>query len=578
MKKILLLMELIVGVSLIGHAGTSSWTAGGADQKWSTAANWSGPNTPPATTDDAEFTLTGARTVNIDGQQEIENISISGSGTWTFSGDDLQINDTVLFNGSGKVTLNAGLSGVAFVDVQKGEVNFSGVKSYSGGTRISGSATSSSQGGWLSFNEDQALGTGKLELLGGCINNLLGTTKSLDNEIEMGGTVRFGWASSSSSRAMRFNGDVTLSDNLTAIVHSDSNGARTPFFYGNITDNGNGYKITIKSQSVNTAGKFVLVGTNVFSGGVEVQDVSTLIIGYEKALGTGAVVLNNGTGFHTLESSKTVGVTNRVGVYGAVNTSSSDARNGVLQLNGPVILHGPATFKVYRDGNGSRTLSLQGTVTDNGSGYSVTKELAGELYIGAVCSYTGGFFANNGLTVVQHATALGQSVVGVTAPTANDERIRLALDFTLDNTLLGQGRINTQTYTLTSTGTISPGDDSGTPIGTLRIDRLAFGTSSEGAKYKWQFDENSSDLINCPTSLTFGSAPKVVEVEWLGDDDPEFKEYTLFTYSGTNPAFNASEWSVEGKGLGGTVSLDTSNKKVVLTLKPSSKGTLLIIK
>jgi hypothetical protein len=317
--------------------------------------------------------LTGTRTVTIgDGNHTISNVTINGSAAWTFdeSPSALTVNGTATFNSSGNQTFRPDLTGPGKVEVTKGNVCFYTVpKTYSGGTRITGSALDSASGGWLSFNVDNALGSGTIQLLGGCINNAISTTVTLDNPIEAGGTVRFGWASSSANRSARYNGNVVLLDDLDAIVHSDSNASRTPYFYGSISDGGQNFGISVKSQNTANYGSIVLAGNNSFGGGVEVLPFGMLFANHANALGSGKLTLSNNSRIHTSAATPGITVANAVDINGNISTYGGTGGR-TLVLSGPTTLGTSSRIDIHRDGNGSRTLEFAGPISDNGAGHS----------------------------------------------------------------------------------------------------------------------------------------------------------------------------------------------------------------
>ena len=76
-------------------AGSVAWDGGGADEKWSTAANWSGDSVP-GVNDHVVFDSTSGKDATIDGNIEVASIEVESSYPGILSG------------GSATITINSG--------------------------------------------------------------------------------------------------------------------------------------------------------------------------------------------------------------------------------------------------------------------------------------------------------------------------------------------------------------------------------------------------------------------------------------------------------------------------------------
>jgi hypothetical protein len=109
------------------------------------------------------------------------------------------------------------------------------------------------------------------------------------------------------------------------------------------------------------------------------------------------------------------------------------------------------------------------------------------------------------------------------------------------------------------------------------IDKLQFGSNTKGATYYWQYAEGHADVVTTTQGLTFGSATKTIEIEWLGNGAAPTGSYPIFTFTGTAPTINDNEWNIVApRGLGGKLSVDGNN--VVLTIDYKNDGTVIFIR
>src|SRR5256885_1746156 len=112
---ILSVVSVCLFLSASASAATRTWTGGGADNNWGTAANWGG--TFPVAGDDLVFPSGAARlsnTNNIAAGTSFNSITISGSG-YTLAGNSItlgvgNLGDT---NTSGSNTISMAISMLA---------------------------------------------------------------------------------------------------------------------------------------------------------------------------------------------------------------------------------------------------------------------------------------------------------------------------------------------------------------------------------------------------------------------------------------------------------------------------------
>jgi autotransporter-associated beta strand protein len=142
-------------VTLPASAETSTW-AGASGANWDTPASWTGVNTPPLATDDALFNLS-TRTVAITTTPGISNITVSGSGAWTWSGVGmLTLNGLFSYGSSGSSTFSAALTGPGSLSVDAGTLTLSGTNTFTGTITVQAGKTLIVSGG---YNETPSVST-----------------------------------------------------------------------------------------------------------------------------------------------------------------------------------------------------------------------------------------------------------------------------------------------------------------------------------------------------------------------------------------------------------------------------------
>lgn len=279
--------------------------------------------------------------------------------------------------------------------------------------------------------------------------------------------------------------------------------------------------------------------------------------------------------------SNTTKITLEGGIYTMSGTGSGDRYNyGEIHLKAGTIssfyksdghsvnnswyqrgqITGQGALKIYGSNANDETLRLEGDNTYSG-GTIVQK------------------YSNQNELYVKHNNAFGSGPVVLDCDTDTKSAFALAANLTMPNAFRGRGKVTTGSYVLTTTGSIAPRDTGLSTvtknIGTIYFEDLKFGSDSQGATYIWQYNETSSDLIQCDT-LTFGSATNTLSVEWLGSGKAAEGTYVLFSWTGGStpptPNFNV----IGPSGMEGKVEVDGANKQVKVTLK-IPKGTLLMV-
>jgi autotransporter-associated beta strand protein len=121
--------------------------------------------------------------------------------------------------------------------------------------------------------------------------------------------------------------------------------------------------------------------------------------------------------------------------------------------------------------------------------------------------------------------------------------------------------------TVAATGSLTPGAGE---VATLQVEDVDFrGT------YNWEYGAAGSDLIRA-VNLSCSGSP-TLNITWLDAGAAALGTYEVFRYSGSDPSL--AGWSVRApKWCTGTLSLDSSAKRVLVTITRTPGGSLLLFR
>lgn len=348
----------------------------------------------------------GSEDLTFDGdisqQTGSRTLTITNSGQTVFSGSTLTLSEnhkrgTLTLNISGGDVLIAnsiqdgpGRGGDGLVKNGPGRLILTGANTFAGTLQVNA--------GTLVLGNDSAAGKGTLSLADGVTVEATGGTRTLANNLVLGGNVTFG-----GSDSLVFDDSFNLGGNRTLTVNN------TTTFSGVIS----GQNDVLTKEG---AGKLVLtgLGANTFSGGLVVND-GTLTAAKSDALGTGPVTVNGGTldigAFDQSIGTLTIASGILLGTSGILDGSSLQAQSG--------------TVDAVLGGNGT-----------------LTKYTLGTLTLEAPSIYSGGTIINGGTLLVNNVTGSGTGTGPVTVNASG--------------TLGGSGTI-LGLITLNGGGTLSPG-------------------------------------------------------------------------------------------------------------------------
>jgi len=319
------------------------------------------------------------------------------------------IQGRVNIEGAGDTKFEAAVTGSGLLRKQgDGLMLLAGANTFSGGIQM--------DEGTLVLGSDLATGLGPLSLKGGTLA-AQGASRRVDNAVQLAGPLRLG-----KGESIDLAGSVTLSGLNALEVQNNTE------ISGEIEgiEPGAGF---IKRGD----GKLTLSGINTFGGGVQL-DEGTLVIGNDRALGTGKLSLGGG----------------RLEVVGDQKTLANDIEisNDIefgggadLSILGRVTLSKTPTLAI------ENTLTLSGAVDEVGAGLGIVKRGNGTLILEGANTFSGGVDIEEGTLVVAN---LSGSATG-------SGEVRLSGRGTLAGSGTVKGKVR-----LGSGSTISPGYSPGT--------------------------------------------------------------------------------------------------------------------
>jgi autotransporter-associated beta strand protein len=364
--------------------GTGNWSSSSADN-----GNWVG-NAPPATsTSNATFDNGGATSgpvnVNVEGIQEVDDLTFNNSHGYTLSGSEVIVS-TQLTSTAGANTINSlDYTGTATISISSG----SSITANSF-TRTNYTPLNLAGGGTLNIN---TINSGNVEVSGGSTLNITGTVAPgaaflFDIGVATAAdTVNLGTNNTYDSNSLDGNGTIIIGAG-TSLYTDEYNGFN---YYGSLSGSGSLFFGTAASSSTDTSYTGAFFGTSPnYSGPITVQYLNNLEVGAGATLGnassTNTLTLDSGTlqavGNANLAQNITIEDTQQI----ANNITGINVGSGnTLTLSGHI--SGGNTLET----TGPGTLILAASNSYSG-GTNVT---AGTLVVGA----TGALPANSALAI-----------------------------------------------------------------------------------------------------------------------------------------------------------------------------------
>ncbi len=343
--------------------------------------------TPPSVTQ-GQLTLNGGR-VDFTAAASLSvnrGIAIGASGgTLSTPGTGTTPTINGPLSGSGSLTIPSG-----GFDLKGNNVNFSG--------NIYVTATQVDTGGnnlcSIRFDAANASGTGKIFISPTTsVNCTLRNFNTAGNIIVPNAIELDQWSISQGSPNIYLSGGASGA-NLFAVTFSGNINGAASVIIG--LDSAGG--------SSNPGGQVNISGSNtLWTGGATLQ-AGTLGLGSSNAMGTGGLYLvPQGPAGMLVATTPLIGtnaVTNSIGINTSVSSLTFGGSNS-LELSGPVVLYASTTLNL----SNSMSTILSGSVTDNGSNYSLTiaSTTASALTLSGSNNYSGGTIINSG-TLIGHVS------------------------------------------------------------------------------------------------------------------------------------------------------------------------------
>ncbi|KZK84559.1 Extracellular serine protease precursor [Pseudovibrio sp. Ad13] len=525
--------------------------------------------------DDSSLDLQSGRTLTItgnivdgDGTPGSFTIGSGGTanlrGTNTFSGGLIvQENSTVGFADSDDL-------GTGAIELDSGNLNFTGTTTTIANL-IDLDGTSSvtvGSGDTLTASNDIS-GTGVLKKLGAGTLVLGGAGSSFSGGLDLAaGTVEFGAAASiGTGEVLFYGGDLSYISGADATIANDfkmhDDGTldvqtgRTLTLTGDITDGGS----TPGTLTIGSGGTVNLQGDNSFSGGLIVQENSSIEFTDPDRLGLGTTILSNGNLFY--QGTTDVNLSRIAIASGTSNTIDIDDNTVDLEISSN--LSGSGNLSI----DGGQTATLTGTnsswtgdlgVTDTelifNDGTNIGNGNVGITLNSSTLTYTGG----STVTINELAFSGAGNVVGTT-DIVGQINIMSGLTGSDQIVFTGPGEVNllgdNSGYTADieiDTGTVGLEGFSTSAIGSGNVivnggTLFYLGTGSETVdttKLQVDSNDNTIDMANADATLT-----------WTGDATPGGGTF-LKNGAGTLILSDGTKSLVSSTINGGTMRIGTS--------------------
>jgi|GEM_PF-1086470 len=528
--------ELAVGVG--SQVGT--WTGGGADGNWQTAANW---NTVPTVGHTLTFagTTRPSNTNNFPANTSFGGVMFNaGAGSFTLGGNAITLTGNIANNGTypqavnlpvalsagshnltastGNLTMGGAISGSGSVTkTGSGTATLSVANSYSGGTTVTA--------GTLTLGNASALSSGTVMLNGGTLK--AGGGYALTNSIVL---------SSASFLDMAGN-NTTLNGNLSGSAALTLNNSGAPATL-TLSGNNSGYSGTITFNSGTNASDFQSANAGSASAAWVFNNQPVRINVGNNAINFGSIAGNGGFVNNTANTTSTVSV-------GGANTSTTFSGTfsdngtgklallktgaGILGLTGSSTYSGGTTINGGAIGvagaNGSNTNLGSGSVTVNAGGilrvgYSVTSNQNVSTTANVITLAGGTIFADDANQHLSGAITVSASggTLGSTYNSGNNSAGEKDKGLALDGVVSGSGPLTIQQSRFNAgnnydTAFVAFSNTGNTYSGTLTINENT--TASEGGVYLGVNGTTTLQNATVATSsipggnLKFGTSPVV---------------------------------------------------------------------
>jgi len=363
----------------VGFGQVVTWTGAGANDNWTTAANWQAGAAPAANADVLVssmrrylLNLTASPSVNsLTLDSQYHEFTTGGSATLTIGAGGLAANgNTARFDAS--LTVNLGAPQTWYVNgnfttgSQSGEVQVDGVltggnltKTGAGRLLLDGrntlNGTLTLSRGYLRLGSDNALGSATLRVSDSGSGSYLesaGGDRAFANAVQ----INSGFQLNTDKGALKFSGPITLSASPTLSI----SGASPVIFAGALGESGGSQTLTLAGS-----GRLELQGPVNTTGGVTAT-------GGRLIFGAGATL--PASGFLTVTDPGYIGTSLATGVQaGFIDRFAKSASSGALGFEGGAVITDAINLTGFNTGarlGSSSTATLQNTITPQAASYN----------------------------------------------------------------------------------------------------------------------------------------------------------------------------------------------------------------
>ena len=554
------------GYALTFATSTPVWDGGGANDNFSTAANWVGDVVPVSgAATPLVFDGSTRLTPNVNAAFQAQSLTFAATaGAFTIGGTYLMlagiVNDSaneqtinapivapagLTVDGAGDTTLGGTVSGTTLTKKGAGALTLTGTNTYTDGTVLSAGA--------ILFNNHDALGTGigtvtlgdaatgasATALLatapmnynnggigGGAITNDITVSAQGTGTATVGTTAFSGGGANGGFTSTDFTGDLTLHRATTLQGGNDDRTTFTGVISGNVG------LLTIAGGARVTLGG---VNSNTFTGDVQVT-------------GSGTILQLNGT-TNVLPDSANLDLAAGTTLFLAKDTGTET----INALTGAgTVTTNIGAVEILTVGAGGGSGIFDGAILDGNGGLELHKSGAGTQTLTGASGYSGG-------TVIDAGTLLANNA-GNSATGSGDIQVNSG------GTLGGQ-RVDGTVY-LNSGGTIAPGAVPGAG-GILRGTSLVW---SPGGTLKLELGTAPERLIINGALTKGGAGSFLVDV---ADGGGLFNKthYILAFFASTDFAASDFTLSTTVPGLAGTFTIDADSLDLIIAV--AAGGTVI---
>ena len=316
---------------------------------------------------------------------------------------------------TGRFTNSKAGSSVPLEKIGDGTVRLSASNSHSGGTTLSA--------GTLLGGNNNAFGTGTLNLNAGTLAADSSTARAFTNDVVIGGNVTFGQAGGGTGALTFSNADLGTSVRTLTVSNSSTTFVGVVSNTGGITKAGAG-TLTLSGANTYTGATTINAGTlQIGDGGTTGSIASTSginnngTLAYNRSDNLSASYAISGNGNVTKAGAGTLTLFGANSYSGGTLLSAGALKGDTTSLQGAITNNAAAIFDAATNGTYAGVMSGTGTVAKSGAGtltLTATNSYNGSTTVEAGKLVVNGAISNSAVTVRSNAVLGGSGSVGST--------------------------------------------------------------------------------------------------------------------------------------------------------------------